>query len=161
MRSIKWRFVLIYFLLVLAVLLIVSTSIIGRLDSTLTNDRIMSVKNQINSLLSSSSYFSGELLDENIRGIKASLNERRFSDTDDIFVLSSEDFETIIASKTDDLSTYDGQYAYNIEELNVALIKEGYAGIEKSIILENYETGIRSAHLVVPITGVDLSLIHI
>lgn len=155
MRSIKWRFVLIYFLLVLAVLLIVSTSIIGRLDSTLTNDRIMSVKNQINSLLSSSSYFSGELLDENIRGIKASLNERRFSDTDDIFVLSSEDFETIIASKTDDLSTYDGQYAYNIEELNVALIKEGYAGIEKSIILENYETGIRSAHLVVPITGVD------
>ena len=66
MRSIKWRFVLIYFLLVLAVLLIVSTSIIGRLDSTLTNDRIMSVKNQINSLLSSSSYFSGELLDENI-----------------------------------------------------------------------------------------------
>ena len=64
MRSIKWRFVLIYFLLVLAVLLIVSTSIIGRLDSTLTNDRIMSVKNQINSLLSSSSYFSGELLDE-------------------------------------------------------------------------------------------------
>lgn len=99
MRSIKWRFVLIYFLLVLAVLLIVSTSIIGRLDSTLTNDRIMSVKNQINSLLSSSSYFSGELLDENIRGIKASLNERRFSDTDDIFVLSSEDFETIIALK--------------------------------------------------------------
>ena len=89
MRSIKRRFVLIYFLLVLAVLLIVSTSIIGRLDSTLTNDRIMSVKNQINSLLSSSSYFSGELLDENIRGIKASLNERRFSDTDDIFVLSS------------------------------------------------------------------------
>lgn len=155
MRSIKWRFVLIYFLLVLAVLLIVSTSIIGRLDSTLTNDRIMSVKNQINSLLSSSSYFSGELLDENIRGIKASLNERRFSDTDDIFVLSSEDFETIIASKTADLSTYDGQYAYNIEELNVALIKEGYAGIEKSIILENYETGTRSAHLVVPITGVD------
>lgn len=155
MRSIKWRFVLIYFLLVLAVLLIVSTSIIGRLDSTLTNDRIMSVKNQINSLLSSSSYFSGELLDENIRGIKASLNERRFSDTDDIFVLSSEDFETIIASKTADLSTYDGQYTYNIEELNVALIKEGYAGIEKSIILENYETGTRSAHLVVPITGVD------
>lgn len=155
MRSIKWRFILIYFLLVLAVLLIVSTSILSRLEASLTNDRINGVKSQINSLLSSSSYFNSESLDENIRGIKASLNERRFSNTDDIFVLSSADFETIIASKSDNITSYDGQYAYNVEELNVPLIKEGYDGVSKSVVLNKNDASTIEAHLVVPISGQD------
>lgn len=155
MRSIKWRFILIYFLLVLAVLLIVSTSILSRLEASLTSDRINGVKSQINALLSSSSYFSSESLDENIRGIKASLNERRFSNADDIFVLSSSDFETVIASKSDSINSYDGQYAYNIEELNVPLIKEGYEGVSKSVVLNQDDASQKEAHLVVPISGQD------
>lgn len=155
MRSIKWRFILIYFLLVLSVLLIVSASIIGRLDFSLTEDKISNVKNQINSLLSSSGYFSGELSDENFRGIKASLNERRFSDTDDIFVLSSQDFTTVIASKTVNIANFDGEYAYNIEELNVSLIKDGYDAKTKNIFITDPKTGVKTSHLVVPIIGED------
>lgn len=151
MQSIKWRFVLIYFLLVLAVLLIVASSITGRLESSLIEDKVDNVKSQMISMIATGGYFQSEDLAESYRGIRASLTERRFQNDEDIYVILDEDFPTILAAKSNYKYPVDNLSVSNVEELRISLINVAFDGEMKQDIVEG-EQG-KEAHLVVPIVG--------
>lgn len=154
MKSIKWRFVAVYFLLVLAVLLIVASSITGRLEASLIEDKIENVSNQINSLITTSFSFQDDILDPNQRWLQTILSERAFQKDEDVYIIGSEDFSTILASKTANLMSNQGVNVYNIERINPALIKRGYLGETVSDVVAVGD--LREAHLVVPIKGENL-----
>lgn len=153
MRSIKWRFVAIYFMLVLAVLIIVATSITNRLEANLIQDKIDNVKTQIASMVTTGGYFRSADLQENIRGIRASLTERRFQNDEEVFVLSDRDFLTILAAKTNRLRSLEGARITSVEDIRMGLVKSGYQGETRQEIVRTSRG--QEAHIVVPIIGKD------
>lgn len=151
MKSIKWRFVAVYFLLVLAVLLVVASSITGRLEASLIEEKRDNVTNQINSLITTGFSFQDDILDPNQRWLQTVLSDRGFQNDEDIYIIGSEDFENILASKTADAIDLQGTNVYTIEKLNPALIKRGYLGEKVFDVIET-DTH-REAHLVIPIVN--------
>lgn len=151
MKSIKWRFVLVYFLLVFAVLLMVASSITSRLETSLIEDKIENVSNQINSLITTSFSFKDDILDPNQRWLQTIISERAFQKDEDVYIIGSEDFGTILASKTANLMNNQGLNVYSIETINPALVKRGYLGETVSDVFDGPKH--REAHLVVPIKG--------
>ena len=151
MKSIKWRFVAVYFLLVLAVLLVVASSITGRLEASLIEEKKDNVTNQINSLITTGFSFQDDILDPNQRWLQTVLSDRGFQNDEDIYIIGSEDFENILASKTADAIDLQGTNVYTIEKLNPALIKRGYLGEKVFDVIET-DTH-REAHLVIPIVN--------
>ena len=125
MKSIKWRFVAVYFLLVLAVLLVVASSITGRLEASLIEEKKDNVTNQINSLITTGFSFQDDILDTNQRWLQTILSDRGFQKDEDIYIIGSEDFQNILAAKTADAIDLQGTNVYTIEKLNPSLLKRG------------------------------------
>ncbi|MCI5674954.1 MAG: ATP-binding protein [Ezakiella sp.] len=151
MNSIKWRFVVVYFLLVLAVLLIVATSVTGRLETSLIEDKMDSMKSQIESMLTTRPGFKEDVIDYDSTLIDASLGAARFQNDEDVYIIGREELVTVIAARINTLEDVRGMSAYNIERLNPNMIRSGYLGESSENIIEN-ENG-REAHLVMPIMG--------
>lgn len=163
LKSIRWRFVFIYFLLILSVVLILFSSITTRLENSLVNDKIKNISDRITQMLDTT-YFKSDSLDENIRGIQASLI-RRFQNDEDIYIISSEDFTNLLAVKSSHANRNIGQNAYTLEELKVELIQNAYRGnFSNKMFVENGN----KQHLVFPIlsqnnkvSGVLYAILHL
>jgi len=137
-KSIKWRFVLIYFLLVFLAMSIVGLFIISQLEKIQLD---MSSKNMdafIRSILASSTPLQEENWSEHINEIQNSINDGiQISYNEDVYIILNDDKKTVIAGSVEEAI---GQSAYNLNRINNYILMKSIDGNPEEIIpAEQYE----------------------
>ena len=96
--SIKWKFVLVYFLLVFIAMVIVGVFIIDKLEDQQINSITNNMEQYIVTLVSSSSYIASDNWIEYRDEIQEYLDDWRIGSTESLYVIYDGEVPTIIAS---------------------------------------------------------------
>ncbi len=154
--SIKWKFIVVYFLLVFIAMVIVGIFIIGRLETQQIANITNTMEQHIQTIVGSSSYLSEDdwmaVQDE----IQKAINEWRPGSNEVIYVIYNDEIPTIIASTSKQYERIIGQNALSYKFMDPTLILRAYDG-EKAIgtIREMNDENTSSSHIAYPVlTGV-------
>lgn len=112
--SIKWKFVVIYFVLIFIAMIISGVFIVGNLEK----EQINNIKNEmeltVEVILSGSSYLSEEHWLNHRAEIQLLLSELRIGSNESVYALDMEDVPTIVASSARDLTQVTDIYSNKI-----------------------------------------------
>ena len=98
--SIKWKFILVYFLLVFIAMVIVGIFIIDKLEQVQIENIDRNMEQYVETLIGSSSYIAKDNWEGYSEEIQNTLNEWRLSNEQTLYVISNEDTPMIIASSS-------------------------------------------------------------
>ncbi|MBZ2175676.1 cell wall metabolism sensor histidine kinase WalK [Schnuerera sp. xch1] len=152
--SIKWKFIIIYFLLVLMAMVIVGIFIVQRFETQQLENRTNTMVKQVETLLNTFSDLSEddwlELSDE----IQNSLNEWRFSGfsgTETLYVIYDADIPRIVASSHVNYENITGQNALSYKSLDPTLILSAYDGERSDRVKQDANENTVLKHLAYPV----------
>lgn len=150
--SIKWKFILVYFLLVFIAMAIVGIFIIGRLEEqqieTATNNMEQHVKTTIEF---ASNYISMENWAENREEIQKAINEMSLGGDETLYVIFDEDLPTIIASSSNQYEIIIGQNALNFNSIDPILVLKAFEGEPAVNTLDVINEDTTNRHLAYPV----------
>lgn len=149
--SIKWKFVIVYFLLVLMAMLIVGVFIVQRFEAQQLENRTDTMIKQIETLLSTSSYLSEDDWVQFSDEIQSTLNEWGFSGTEILYIIDDMDTPRIIASSHVNHDTINGENALAYKSLDPTLILSAYEGERDDGIKRDANENIVFKHLAYPV----------
>ena len=101
-KSIRWRFILIYFLLVFLAMSIVGIYIVNQLEDIQLNMNIKNMEARIRSIIASYESLNSGSWDDNIEEIKKSINSVQVGYNENIYVILNDDNMTIIAGSVEE-----------------------------------------------------------
>ncbi len=121
-KSIRWRFVLIYFLLVFLTMAVVGIFVVTQLERTQLDINFKNTRIRISSIYESSSAMQNDNWHESGENIKSNVqNSIQLGYDENLYVILNDDEKTIIASSIDEVSDYS---AYNVDRIsNETLVK--------------------------------------
>lgn len=126
--SIKWKFIVVYFLLVFIAMVIVGIFIIGKLETQQIENITNTMEQHIETIIETSSYISEDdwlsVQDE----IQETLNEWRLNSTEILYIIYNEEVPIIIASSSNQYEKIIGLGALSYKSLDPSLIVEAYKG---------------------------------
>lgn len=150
-KSIRWRFVVIYFLLVFLAMSIVGVFIISQLENIQLENNSKNMIARAKSILATSTELQESKWSSNITNIQNSINNNiQIGYNENVYVILNDDKRTIIASSVNETI---GQSAYNSSRISNYLLEEATKGTYKEIVPKQeyeYEED-RSSHLVYPV----------
>ena len=150
--SIKWKFILVYFLLVFIAMAIVGIFIVGRLEEqqikTATNNMEQHVKTIIEVV---SSHISGDNWTENSEEIQKSINDYKVGGDETLYVIFDEDIPTIIASSSNQYEMILGQNALNFNSIDPILVLNAFEGEPAVNTLNEINEDATNRHLAYPV----------
>lgn len=150
--SIKWKFIVVYFLLVFIAMIIVATFIVGRLESQQIENVNRNMETRIESMLSSSSYLmqdDWEKVKEDIQ--KTTIDDWRLDNKEDLYVISVGEYPEIIATSIKRREDIIGDNALSSEYMETYLLMEALEG-KKAInepSISNSQSG--KSHIAYPV----------
>jgi len=112
-KSIRWRFILIYFLLVFLAMSIVGIYIVNQLEEIQLDMNIKNMEARIRSIIESYSSLNSGVWDENVEEIKKSISTVQVGYNENIYVILNDNNRTIIAGSVDE-SIGISAFNYNI-----------------------------------------------
>ena len=124
--SIKWKFVVVYFLLVFIAMVIVGVFIIDRLEQQQISNITSNMEQYIVTLESSSSYIASDNWFEHREDIQGYLDEWRIGSTESLYIIYDEEVPTIIASTSKRNVNIMGQNALSYKYLDPQLILHAF-----------------------------------
>lgn len=134
--SIKWRFIVIYFLLVFIAMVIIGIFIVDKLEQHQINSIITSMEYKLETIVSSSTYIASDDWVGNREEIQDTINEWA-SSTEIIYVIFNEDIPTIIASSSKQNDRIIGNSAFQQKFIDPTLVLQAFEGepaINKEVI---------------------------
>ncbi len=150
--SIKWKFILVYFLLVFIAMAIVGVFIVGRLEEqqikTVTNNMEQHIKTVMEV---ASTHISGENWAENSEEIQKAINDYNVGGDETLYVIFNEDIPTIIASSSNQYETILGQNALNFNSIDPILVLKAFEGEKASKTLDEINEDTTNRHLAYPV----------
>ena len=150
-KSIRWRFILIYFLLVFLAMAIVGFFIIDNLEKVQLNNITKSMKSHIASIIASSSYLQSDNWKDNIDEIQNSVRENiQIGYNENLYIILNNENLEIIGSTIDNVVD---KNPYDLKRVNNFLLEEALLGeISETIPPEEYD-GIQSRvkHMAYPV----------
>lgn len=149
--SIKWKFVIVYLLLVLMAMIIVGVFIVQRFEEQQLENRTNTLIKQVETLLSTSSYLSEDNWQDFSEDIQNTLNKWRFSATEVLYVIYDVDIPRIIASSHIKYDEIIGQNALAYKTLDPTMIKAAYDGEIVDGIKKDSNENIIFNHLAYPV----------
>ena len=150
-NSIKYRFITIYFLLVLIVMSIIGTFIINRLESQQLQNVTENMNQTINSIVRTSSFMSNTNWQDEKKEISDTLREWRLPPDESLYAISLNKFPEIIASTTNRAELIDGTDALSNKALNSELILSALDGKSANAIVATNNSEHREKHIAMPI----------
>lgn len=131
--SIRWKFIIVYFLLIFIAMAIVGVFIVQRFEAQQLGNRTNTMVKQIESIISTSSYLSEDNWANVSEEIQNTLDEWRFDGNETLYVIYDDgDMPKIIASSYSNHDKIKGQNA---------LV---YKFLDPTLIISAYDTGERS-----------------
>ncbi|NLY46348.1 MAG: cell wall metabolism sensor histidine kinase WalK [Tissierella sp.] len=149
--SIKWKFVLVYFLLVFIAMAIVGVFIIDRLQEQQISNITNNMEQYIVTLESSSSYIASDNWLENREEIQGYLDEWRIGATESLYVIYDEEVPTIIASTSKRNVNIIGQNALSYKYTNPELILDAFQGEPGDAAIKELNEDRTNKHFVYPV----------
>ncbi len=124
-KSIRWRFILIYFLLVFLAMSIVGIYIVNQLEDIQLSMNTKNMEARIRSIVASYESLSSSVWDENIEEIRNTMNSVQVGYNENIYVILNDESKTIIAGSVDEAI---GVSAYNNNTLNNYILAKSMDG---------------------------------
>ena len=149
--SIKWRFVVVYFLLVFIAMVIVGIFIIGRLESQQIANITNTMEKHIETIIGTSSYILEDDWISVQEEVQETLNDWRLDSTEILYLIHNEDMPTIIASSSKQYEKILGQNALSYSALDPTLILEAYTGEKASGIKKELNENNLTNHIAYPV----------
>ena len=149
--SIRWKFIIVYFLLVFMAMVIVGVFIVQRFEEQQLNNRMNNMIKQIESIISTFSYLSEDDWNYYSDEIQKMLNEWRFDSSETLYVIYNEDIPRIIASCHSNHEKIKGQNALVYKYLDPTLILDAYNGKRNQIIRRDSNESTKFQHLAYPV----------
>jgi len=150
-RSIRWRFILIYFLLVFLAMAIVGFFIIDNLERIQLDNITKSMKSHITSIIASSSYLQEDDWHDYTEEIRTSVRENiQIGYNENLYIILNNENLEIIGSTIDNVVD---KNPYDLKRVNNFLLEEALLGeISETIPPEEYD-GIQSRvkHMAYPV----------
>ena len=85
--SIRWKFIVVYFLLVFIAMVIIGIFIVNRMENQQLETARSSMEQQIETIMSTSSYIATGSWTENREGIQGTLNDWRLGTGETLYVI--------------------------------------------------------------------------
>lgn len=114
-KSIRWRFILIYFLLVFIAMSIVGIYIVAQLEQIQLEMNAKNMDARIRSIIASSDYLKKDGWSNNVDEIQRSINNIQIGYNENIYIILNDDKKTIIAGSVEDTIN---KSALNINQIN-------------------------------------------
>ena len=150
--SIKWKFIVVYFLLVFIAMVIVGIFIIGRLESQQIANITNSMEQNIQTIIGSSSYLAEDDWISVQKEIQETLNDWRLGSNEILYVIYNDDVSTIIASSSDQYKEMAGQSAFRYNKLmDPTLILDAYNGEKVPEVIKDANEGTIANHIAYPV----------
>ncbi|KXO16570.1 cell wall metabolism sensor histidine kinase WalK [Peptoniphilus sp. GNH] len=150
-QSIKWRFIIIYFILVLISMGIVGSFIIARLEVSQINSITENMKSQVQSIINASDNLNKEDWVKSAQKIDNTLKSWRFAAGDKVYVIKNSDQAEIVSSSADPLDSVLGKSALTYKNLRPDLIMEAFSGNSAEGIVEDDRGANKEKHLLEPV----------
>ena len=150
--SIKWKFIVVYFLLVLIAMVIVGVFIIDRLEDQQITNITNNMEQYIVTLESSSSYIASDNWYDNREEIQDYLDEWRIGSTESLYVIDNEeDVPTIIASTSKGSKRLIGENALAYINLDPQRILRAFNGDKSDAVIKELNEDKYNKHLIYPV----------
>ena len=150
-NSIKYRFITIYFLLVLLVMSIIGTFIINRLETQQIQNVTENMNQTINSIIRTSNYMSNKDWKNEKKEISSTLREWRLPPDESLYAIALNKFPEIIASTTNRAELIAGTDALSNKSLNAELVLSSLEGKSANAIVVTNNSEHREKHIAMPI----------
>lgn len=151
--SIKWKFVIVYLLLVLMAMIIVGVFIVQRFEAQQLENRKNTLIKQVETLISTSDYISADNWLDHSEDIQNTLNKWRFSGTEVLYIIYDIDIPRIIASSHIKYDEINGSNALAYKSLDPSLIYTAYNGEIADGIKEDYNKNVVFQHVAYPVVN--------
>lgn len=148
--SIKWKFIVVYFLLVFIAMVIVGVFIVERLETQQIENVMNNMEKDIEAIVQSSSDVSEDDWSEIQEGIQRTLNDWRLGSKGILYVIYDEEMPTIIAS-TSRQKDLIGSNAFSYKTLDPTLILKAYGGDKATDTSREENENTSIAHLAYPV----------
>ncbi|MDW5300059.1 MAG: ATP-binding protein [Sedimentibacter sp.] len=124
-KSIRWRFILIYFLLVFLAMSIVGIYIVNQLEKIQLDMNSKNMDSRIRFVIKSSDSLKSDNWNENIEEIQKSINSIQISYNEDMYIILNDEKKTIIAGSVAEVI---GQSAFNTNKVNNYILTKSMNG---------------------------------
>ncbi len=149
--SIKWRFIVVYFLLVFIAMAIVGAFIVNRLEAQQLENVTVSMKNNIEAISYTSSYFTSDNWLENQEQIQNTLNDWRLAQGETIYAIYDEDVPKILATSSKEDIYLIGKGALSNKFIDPKLVIDTFSGVISEAVLTDELDGKILKHIAYPI----------
>ncbi len=129
-KSIRWRFILIYFLLVFLAMSIVGIYIVNQLEDIQLEMNRKNTEKRIQSILTSSDALKMESWGENIEKIQENIKSIQIGYNENLYVILNDEQKTIIAGSAEDII---GQSAFSTTLINNYILTKSLDGSTQHI----------------------------
>lgn len=153
--SIRWRFIVIYFLLVMVVMAIVGGFIVNRLENSQLEKVNSDMRETIASITNFSTYLGEGNWEDSKNRIQNTLDEWRFGTEEAVYVIANSEVPNIVASSVNTRDLIMGQNALSYKELSPKLVLEGLKGVSAGTIREDSGGKDKTSHFVQPVLSKD------
>lgn len=124
-KSIRWRFILIYFFLVFIAMSIVGIYIVAQLEQIQLEMNARNMDARIRSIIASSDYLKKDGWSNNVEEIQRSINNIQIGYNENIYIILNDDNKTIIAGSVVDTIN---KSALNINQINNYVLTKSMDG---------------------------------
>ena len=147
--SIKWKFIVVYFVLIFIAMVIVGVFILNSLEEEQISNLSNSMEQRLETIVHSSSYLASDNWIENRLDIQETINEWGFSNTETVFVIYDDSYPIIIASSLDE--AYLGENALSNKLIDPTLVIRALDGELSRNILTDPNEDTRKQHIAYPV----------
>ncbi len=136
-KSIRWRFILIYFLLVFLAMSIVGIFIVAQLENIQLEMNKRSMEDRVRFILETSNALKTKNWDENIAEIQENIKTTQIGYNENLYIILNDKQKTIIAGSSEGII---GQSAFNIAQINNYILTKSFDGSTEHIVpLDQYD----------------------
>lgn len=148
-KSIRWRFVLIYFLLTLLAMTVVGFFIVTQSEKIQLDANSKNIRARVSSIYASSNAMQSDDWTENIENIEQNVTSSiQLGYNENIYVILNDDKRTVIASSVIGLGQYS---AYNSERINSEILLKSMNGEPAETIVINELDNTHISHISYPL----------
>ncbi len=126
--SIRWKFIVVYFLLVFIAMVIVGIFIVDRLEQQQIDSVITSMEHKLESFVSYSSYLTSDDWVANQEEIQDAINQFGLPSTETLYVILNEDVPTILATSSKPYERIVGKSAFQQKFIDPTLVLKAFEG---------------------------------
>lgn len=150
--SIRWKFIIVYFLLVFIAMVIVGVFIVEKFEAQQLNHISNTMEQRVETIINTSSYISEDNWKSVSDDIQKTINEWRLDGTETLYIIDNEDVPTILATTSKNHENILGQNALVYKFLDPSLILQAFKeGKKREGISKNLNENNIIKHMAYPV----------